>query len=135
MRRIAGSAHARRAAAFSLKPEPTLLRSLRRFGIAVYFFGGADTSNSQYSQHERLVKLLKGHVVLAVVESETCSQHEWGPLFEYIATSFYVTGFRPLLINFIGNPKHWSSDLINSATLRALRTGIVDGFTLRFQSR
>jgi hypothetical protein len=55
-----------------------------------------------------IVQKLKHYAVIGVVEAKTLEGRAWGSSFEFIATCFYITGFRPLLIEFVGkaHPKH-----------------------------
>lgn len=72
-----------------------------------------------------LVEALKGHSVVGVFDDRRLKGSPWGGLFQHLASAFYVTGFRPLLINFLGDLRAWDAELVSRTLERALETGVV----------
>jgi hypothetical protein len=72
-----------------------------------------------------IVEALKYYAVIGVVERGHTG-FEWGENFCRLAACFYVTGFRPLLLDFIGTPDQAGLQEIVSTLRRSYRLGWVD---------
>lgn len=108
--------------------EPLPERALEFFfgkPIAVY-----EVSNLKTHRCVELVESLKQYAVIGVVEA-ACENSEWGSNFCLIATCFYTTGFRPLLLNFLGSPKRKDLQKIFHTLRRSYRLGWVDRPVIR----
>jgi len=77
-----------------------------------------------------VVEALKSFAVIGVVEREAHGL-EWGKNFCWLAACFYTTGFRPLLLNFLGEPERKNLSEIISVLRRSYRLGWVNKPVIR----
>lgn len=112
------------AALFESFPEGGL-RFFRKKPIAVY-----EASELRTHSCVELVDRLKQYAVIGVVERDT-GFYEWGPNFCVLASCFYTTGFRPLLLNFLGSPSLNDLPTVFSVLRRSYMLGWADRPVIR----
>lgn len=117
----------------STAPVAALFESLPKGGldffshrpIAVY-----EISDLKSHRCLDLVDLFKQYAVIGVVEQDV-DNAEWGSEFCALATCFYTTGFRPLLLDFLGTPSLEDLQEIFAILRRSYRMGWVDRPVIR----
>gem|GEM_PF-938413 len=100
---------------------PELKQWFRRKPIAIY-----STRNLVSHGCREIATLFKRFAVIGVFDSTSFSPRRWGENFEFIAACFYTTGFRPLLINFLGNPSESSLPFVFETLIESFTVGLVE---------
>lgn len=75
--------------------------------------------------YETLVRELRFYAVVGVVDQHPLPNRKWGSNFEYICTSFYVTSFRPLVLNLVGRVDDANLANVVGTLQKAYESGIV----------
>lgn len=73
-----------------------------------------------------VASVFKRFAVIGVFDSAFFSPRRWGENFEFVATCFYTTGFRPLLINFLGTPNKSNLPFVFRTLIDSYTVGLVE---------
>jgi hypothetical protein len=75
--------------------------------------------------YEVLVQDLRFYAVVGVVDEHPLPGRKWGANFEYVCTSFYVTSFRPLVLNLLGRVDDNNLRIVAGMLQKAYESGVV----------
>lgn len=96
---------------------------LKQLKCAIYAFS---VDELRFFRPNRVIDSLKRFAVIGVLEKRSQYEGLWGKGFEALASSFYVTGFRPLLVDFISVGPWVDVPRISEVLRRAYFTGILE---------